>query len=253
MVVSVLILFLPSFFVFAQNELEKKDSYIIPAEIPKNVLIELFINKGCSVCPKAAFCLEEIVWGYEPGKVILVESHIWGDGFDTPETNARYNWYAGDGPKGTPDAFLDGMADRMQGLCCDCGDIDENISAYQEIIEKHLSKTTPIKITAKQEIYGDKIIIEGEVANKSHSMLNNLFLSGIIYFEGDESEFFYLTKYIFENQDICQLAPLENRKFSFVADLELNKLEKIEQQKYRGVVFVQDKLSKEVLQSFLIP
>jgi len=32
--------------------------------------------------------------------------HIWGDGFDTTETNARYNWYTGDGKKGTPDTFF---------------------------------------------------------------------------------------------------------------------------------------------------
>ena len=26
-------------------------------EVPRNVLIELFINEDCTVCPKAAFCL----------------------------------------------------------------------------------------------------------------------------------------------------------------------------------------------------
>src|SRR6056297_3991141 len=76
----------------------------------KNVLIELFINADCTSCPKAAFCLEELAWSYEPGRVILVEAHIWGDGHDIPETNARYDWYAGDGVKGTPDAFFNGLS-----------------------------------------------------------------------------------------------------------------------------------------------
>jgi hypothetical protein len=72
----------------------------------KNVLIELFINAECTICPKAAFCLEGLAWSYESGKVILVEEHIWGDGYDSPETNERYNWYVEDGVKGTPDIFL---------------------------------------------------------------------------------------------------------------------------------------------------
>lgn len=42
----------------------------------KNVLIELFINAECTICPKAAFCLEDLTWSYESGKVILVEEHI---------------------------------------------------------------------------------------------------------------------------------------------------------------------------------
>jgi hypothetical protein len=41
----------------------------------KNVLIELFINAECTICPKTAFCLEDLAWSYESGKVILVEEH----------------------------------------------------------------------------------------------------------------------------------------------------------------------------------
>jgi hypothetical protein len=41
----------------------------------KNVLIELFINAECSTCLKVAFCLEDLAWSYESGKVILVEEH----------------------------------------------------------------------------------------------------------------------------------------------------------------------------------
>ena len=76
-------------------------------------------------------------------------------------------------------------------------------------------------------------------------------LNGIVYYEGDESEFFYLVKDIFEEQDICQLAPLEEKKFSFVSHLDLTGMGDEDLDRYYGVVFVQDKLSKEVLQSFL--
>ena len=219
--------------------------------IPANVLIELFINNDCTTCPKAAFCLEELAWNAEPGRVILVEAHIWNDGFDIPQTNARYEWYTGSGVKGTPDAFFNGLSERVQGLCCDCGDIDENINAYQEIIDRHLAEPSPVEIEAIMETCSEKIIIQGSVVNRGHSLLHNLMLCGMVYYEGDESEFFYLVKDIFDEQDICQLAPLEEKKFSFVSHLDLMGIDDEKLDRYYGVVFVQDKLTKEVLQSFL--
>lgn len=222
------------------------------AGVPKNVLIELYINAGCTTCPKAAFCLEELAWSYEPGQVILVEAHIWGDGYDIPETNARYDWYVGEGKKGTPDAFFNGLSERIQGLCCDCGDIEENYAGYQRIIDKHLAETSPVEITAEQTICADKMIIQGNVANRSHSLLQNLMLSGVVYDEGEESELFYLVKDIFENQDICQLAPMEERNFSFISSLNLSEPGDDELDRLYSVIFIQDRLTKEVVQSFLI-
>ena len=240
------------------NFAQEKNNNITPTnrsnlnpEVPNNLLIELFINNDCTTCPKAAFCLEELAWSYEPGRVILVEAHIWNDGYDIPQTNERYDWYVGRGEKGTPDCFFNGLSERVQGLCCDCGDIDENISAYQKIIEKHLAQNSPVEIEAIMETCSGKIIIQGNVVNRSHSLLHNLMLNGIIYYEGDESEFFYMVKDIFDEQDICQLAPLEEKKFSFVSHLDLAGIDDEELDRYFGVIFVQDKLTKEVLQSFL--
>jgi hypothetical protein len=246
-----IILLTISFLAFSQ-ESQEGETGSSSSEVPKNVLIELFINADCTTCPKAAFCLEEIAWNYEPGRVILVEAHIWGDGYDTPETNARYNWYAGDDKKGTPDAFFNGLSERIQGLCCDCGDIDKNISAYQEVIEEQLARTSPIEINAEYSICGGKIIVEGNFVNRSHSLLQNLLLSGMVYYEGEESELFYLVKDIFENQDICQITPMEERNFSFVSNLDLSEEAEDELEKYRAVIFIQDRLTKEVLQSYLV-
>ncbi len=258
LIISIILLGI-SFVVFINFAQDKKtDNNSTPLNknnlnsgVPANVLIELFINNDCTTCPKAAFCLEELAWSYEPGRVILVEAHIWNDGYDISETNERYDWYVGRGEKGTPDCFFNGLSERVQGLCCDCGDIDENISAYQKIIEKHLALNSPVEIKAIMETCSGKIIIQGNVVNRSHSLLHNLMLNGIIYYEGDESEFFYLVKDIFDEQDICQLAPLEEKKFSFVSHLDLTGMGDEELDRYYGVIFVQDKLSKEVLQSFL--
>ncbi len=240
-----------SFMAYSQEN-QEGEAGSSSSEVPKNVLIELFINADCNACPKAAFCLEEIAWNYEPGSVILVEAHIWGDGYDIPETNTRYDWYVGDGKKGTPDAFFNGLSERIQGLCCDCGDIDENVDSYQQIIEKELNKTSRFQITAEQDFFDGKMIIQGELSNISHSLLQNLILGGMVYYEGEESEFFYLVKDIFDGQDICQITPMEERNFSFVSNLDLSEEAEDELEKYRAVIFIQDRLSKEVLHSFLV-
>jgi hypothetical protein len=99
--------------VFAQNN----DS---PKTVPRTVLVELFVQEGCLTCPTAEFCLEDLAWEYGISKFILVQEHLWGDGYDTLETNARYDWYIGDGKKGTPDVFINGLTKRLQGLACDC-------------------------------------------------------------------------------------------------------------------------------------
>jgi hypothetical protein len=245
------------FFNFAQdkktdNNTASSNNNNLNPGVPGNLLIELFINNDCTTCPKAAFCLEELAWNAEPGRLILVECHIWNDGYDIPQTNTRYDWYAGNGVKGTPDAFFNGLSERVQGLCCDCGDIDKNTYAYQEIIDKHLAKPSPVEIEAIMDTCTSKIIIQGSIVNRSHTLLHNLMLNGMVYYEGDESEFFYLVKDIFDEQDICQLAPLEEKKFSFVSHLDLAGIDDEELDRYCGLVFVQDKLTKEVLQSFLV-
>jgi hypothetical protein len=217
----------------------------------KNVLIELFINAECTICPKAAFCLEDLAWSYESGKVILVEEHIWGDGYDIQDTNERYNWYVEGGDKGTPDIFFNGLSKRIQGLCCDCDDIEKHYLYCQSIIEKELTKTSPIDLSAEQSYLKNKIIIQGQIDNISQKPLQNLIISGIIYFEDEESEFFYLVKDIFDSQDINQLASLEEKKFNFISKIELTKNDD-NADKYHSVIFIQDKFNKEILQSLLI-
>lgn len=220
-------------------------------KINKNVFIELFLNADCSHCPKAAFCLEEVAWSYEPGRVILVEEHIWDDGYDIPQTNERYNWYTGQGKQGTPDVFINGLSERIQGLGCERADIDERFLTYQEAIEKELDKTSSFELQAEQAIFGGKIIVQGNLTNKGYSNLHNLLIGGMVYYEGEESEFFYLVKDILDYQDICQFPPMDKRNFSFVSHLDLSDTEEDELKKYHTVIFIQDKLTKEILQSFL--
>jgi hypothetical protein len=116
-----------------------------------------------------------------------------------------------------------------------------------------LAKTSPIDLIAEKSYFGNKIIIQGRLENISHELLQNLIIGGIIYFEGEGSELFYLVKDVFDSQDIYQLAPLEKKKFNFVSKIELTKNDDNDNaDKYHSVIFIQDKFNKEILQSLLI-
>jgi len=54
--------------------------------VPRTVLVELFVQGSCLTCPTAEFCLEDLAYEYGTSKFILVQEHLWGDGYDTPET-----------------------------------------------------------------------------------------------------------------------------------------------------------------------
>ena len=127
--------------VFAQNN----DP---PKTVPRTVLVELFVQEGCLTCPTAEFCLEDLAWEYGTSKFILVQEHLWGDGYDTSETNARYNWYVGDGKKGTPDVFINGLTKRLQGLACDC--VEGNYECYKDAIDKELTRPSLLEISASK-------------------------------------------------------------------------------------------------------
>ncbi|MDD5015031.1 MAG: hypothetical protein PHW73_08015, partial [Atribacterota bacterium] len=101
-----------------------------PKTVPRIVLVELFAQEACPSCPTAEFCLEDLAWEYGTSKFILVQEHLWGDGYDTPETNARYDWYVGDGKRGTPDVFINGLSKRLQSLSCDC--VEGNYECYKD-------------------------------------------------------------------------------------------------------------------------
>jgi hypothetical protein len=117
-----------------------------PKTVPRTVLVELFVQGGCLTCPTAEFCLEDLAYEYGTTQFILVEEHLWGDGYDTEETNARYNWYVGDSKRGTPDVFINGLTKRLQGLSCDC--VEGNYECYEDAIDEELTRPSLLEISA---------------------------------------------------------------------------------------------------------
>jgi len=266
--------------IFAQNT----DS---PQTVPRTVLVELFVQEGCLNCPTAEFCLEDLAWEYGTSKVILVEEHLWGDGYDTAETNARYNWYVDDEKKGTPDVFINGLTKRLQGLACDC--IEGNYDCYKDTIDKEFTRSSLLKISANKtphpnplpqeereegeessqgvedtkredkegELVEEKvanIIIEGTVKNVSDTPLNDLAVCGMVGQEGDESGLYNYIQDIFPFQNVPTLLPGATFSFKYIPEILLTPESEIDEEKevLHLVIFVQNTETKEILQALYI-
>jgi len=235
--------------VFAQ------DTDSTPNTIPRTVLVELFIQEGCLTCPTAEFCLEDLAWEYGTTQFILVEEHLWGDGHDTEETNARYNWYVGDSKKGTPDVFINGLTKRLQGLSCDC--VEGNYECYKDAIDEELTRPSLLSISASKTPHPDFLpntIIEGTVKNISDIPLKDLAVCGMVGKEGDEPGLYNYIQDIFPFKGMPTLLPGSAFSFKFVPEISLTPESGADEEKetLHLVVFVQNLETKEILQALYI-
>ena len=236
-----------------------------PKIIPRTVLVELFVQEGCLTCPTAEFCLEDLAWEYGTSKFILVQEHLWGDGYDTPETNARYNWYIGDGKKGTPDLFIDGLTKRLQGLSCDC--VEGNYECYKDAIDEELARSSLLEISAVKTPHPNpipqgegeeekvaNIIIEGTVKNISDTLLTDLAICGMVGNEGNESGLYNYIQDIFPFQNMPPLLPGAVFSFKFIPEIPFTPESEIdgEEEILHLVIFVQNLETKEVLQALYV-
>jgi len=239
-----------------------------PKSVPRVVLVELFVQEGCPSCPTAEFCLEDLAWEYGTTKVILVEEHLWGDGYDTTETNARYDWYVGSDKRGTPDVFINGLSKRLQGLACDC--VEGNYNCYKKSIDEELTQPPLVELSAiktphpnplppnllpqgeKEEEKVLNIIIEGTVKNISDTPLKDLVVCGMVSKERDESGLYCYAQDIFPFQNIPLLLPDHTFNFKFTSEISLDQEDDREKEKLHLIVFVQNLETKKVLQAFYV-
>jgi hypothetical protein len=267
--------------VFAQNT----DS--MPKTVPRTLLVELFVQEGCRTCPTAEFCLEDLAWEYGTTQLILVQEHLWGDGYDTPETNARYNWYVDDGKKGTPDVFINGLTKRLQGLSCDC--VEGNYECYKDAIDEELIRLSLLELTAIKTLHpnplpqeekekgkespqgveeakeedkeGESVeekvlnmIIEGTVKNISNTPLKDLAVCGMVGKEGGESGLYNYIQDIFPFQNMPPLLPGATFSFKFVPEISLAPESEIDEkgEVLHLVIFIQNTETKEILQALYV-
>ena len=219
--------------------------------VPRTVLVDLFVQGGCLTCPTAEFCLEDLAWEYGTTKFILVQEHLWGDGYDTEETNARYDWYLGGGKRGTPDVFINGSTKRLQGLFCDC--VEGNYECYKDGIDEELARPSIIEISASKALIESNYTVEGTVKNVSDIPLKDLAVCGMVGKEGDESGLYNYIQDIFPFQNIPTLLPGAAFSFKFVPEISLApESEADEEEVLHLVIFVQNTVTKEVLQALYV-
>jgi len=227
----------------SDGELTVTQNFTIEVIKPNRVvMVELFIYVGCSHCTIVEPILEQLAEDYGPSKMILLEEHLWGDGYDTPEINARYDWYIPSG-KGTPDVLFNGLNQRRQGS-------SYNYSDYQSVIENELAKETKINITASGEKFSSSMSISGNIKNISISNLENLEINGMIFEDRGSNGLRYLVLDIFDGQEVSSISPGGTIEFSFSSE----NLNWQNSDNVHAVIFVQapNSSTKEILQALYV-
>lgn len=210
-------------------------------ECTRVVIIELFLELGCSPCSVIVPIVEQLAEAYGSSKVIVLEEHIW-DSYEISEIAERYDWYIPLSAQGTPDVLFNGLNQRKQGIYF--------YNEYKNIVDIELAKEAKISIYAEKEVNNSTIILSGSIKNISFSTLNNLRIQGMIFEDRGEDELHYLVLDVLIEQEVKSFESEEIIKFTF-ASKELNWLT---ENKVHGVIFVQspDSPTKEILQAFFV-
>lgn len=220
---------------------EKHKEKQVSDESTRVVIIELFLELGCSPCSVVVPIIEQLAQAYGSSKVVVLEEHIW-DSYEISEIAERYDWYIPLSAQGTPDVLFNGLNQRKQGIYF--------YNEYKNIVDIELAKEAKISIYAEKEVNNSTIILTGSIKNISFSTLNNLRIQGMIFEDRGEGELHYLVLDVLIEQEVKSFESEEIIKFTF-ASKELNWLT---ENKVHGVIFVQspDNPTKEILQAFFV-
>jgi len=140
------------------------------------VMVELFVAPACGGCPKAKQDMAQLLEEYGLDKLVVLEEYAWNyplnSGWATSETINRYMWYTSEG--GTPDAYFNGL---NQNINRD----DSSYYNYKNAIDKELTKSPQITISASYEVESNTVNISGKINNISSETLENLVIGAMVY------------------------------------------------------------------------
>ena len=208
--------------------------------ISRVVLVELF-TVGCPNCKIVEPILEQLAEeDYERSEMILVE--------EIPYTavqpvtigaNDRYKWYLPDiNQRETPNALFNGSNQRIWKVA--------SRDSFKSIIDKELAKEAKISINVSRTGDSESTTLSGSIKNISLSTLNNLLINGMAFNDRGVSGQKYLVSNIFAGVEETgvNLEPGAEQSFIFIIE-ELS----WEANNVHGIIFVQDKATKEVYQA----
>ena len=125
------------------------------------VLIELYIQDGCTPCSVIEPILEQMAAkDYSREEMILVELALKGEHFIS-QTKDRYHWYLTDRTeRSTPNTLFNGLRDRIHG--------SSNKANIKQIIDKQLNSKASLYLEASRKTELGNTIITGKVKNISN-------------------------------------------------------------------------------------
>lgn len=178
----------------------------VPDPVKNTVLVESFINPGCSQCKIIEPYLEQLAMEYSRDEMILVELVPWGTNYVITEAYQRYQWYGLSG--GVPQTTFNGLNNNIYGAT--------TYSVIKSGIEAQLAKTPAIELNATRVNNNSSIVITGTVKNISSNTLTNLVVNGMIIKDMGQTGFHYTVTDIFEDEKvvISSMAPDEEKSFS---------------------------------------
>ena len=117
----------------------------------RKVLGEQFTATWCGPCANVRQASSMLIDNY-PDDVVMLQIHVWQDGYDFPWTNARATFY---GVTGIPDVWFDGLVNHHGSH----GTVQANYNSLQSKLLQRLTVPTTVSI----EMYGEEV--SGKIYN----------------------------------------------------------------------------------------
>jgi hypothetical protein len=130
----------------------------------------------------------------------------------------------------------------------------QDYECYKDAIDKELTRLSLLEISSSKTIINSDYIIEGTVKNVSNTLLEDLAVCGMVGKEGDESGLYNCIQNIFPFQNMPVLLPGATFSFKYIPEISLAPESETgdEKEPLHLVIFVQNTITKEILQSLYI-
>jgi hypothetical protein len=208
----------------------------------RTVLIETFTSVDCYWCnAEEEPALKRIVQDYTRDEVVIVAYHgFYGnDPYQTPEGNARANYYGG--VSGTPSVWFDGVINKVGGTG---QGVDAMYNVYANHIDQRAEVATSVSMDVSGSISGSQVqvtvsITEGNLDPQNTKIRFALMEDDIMH---DDKAYHWVVRDYSEKPISSGSFPQDiSESFDVKGDWNADSL--------RVVVWVQDDVSKEVLQA----
>lgn len=214
------------------------------------VVVELFVNDstGFEYCDYAIETIEEISLRDEnEEKLFVLEYHLtntgWNDKFALNECNQRYHEYIPTtGQRGIPDAFFNGLSQRVQGAS------EENVySRYSAVVDQFIDDKGYFIVEGVKEIVNNSLNLEVTIARLGNSEKKNLTVNVVAFEDLGNMGQRYVVRKIFPRQSISSFDSGQVKNFNFSATV--SNVQNFDQ--LYVLVFVQDQnsASREIYQA----